>query len=146
MGLSDEESKQIPADMRRSRRVVRRSSLSLRAFQVRNVPTSWHRDERRSEKSCKYTPLHLEFVSNHTCTHIALRYGECEEITFKEGVTHQDIFGRKERLSAKACYSFLFEKRALVTHRKVIEKKLHWDLLCRIKTRWRRLEQGDRLA
>ena len=69
--------------------------------------------------------MHLKFVSNHTCTHIALWYGECEEIILKEGSTHQDIFGRKERLSAKACQSILFEKSALATHRKVINEKLH---------------------
>ena len=51
--------------------------------------------------SHKYTPLHPEFVSSHTCTHIALWCGECNKNAYKAGMTHQDIFGRKERLSAR---------------------------------------------
>lgn len=40
-------------------------------------------------------------------------------------MTHQDIFGRKERLSARTSYSILFERSTLTTHRKVINEKLH---------------------
>jgi len=34
----------------------------------------------------EYILLHLEFVSNHTCTHIALWCSECDEIGYKAAI------------------------------------------------------------
>jgi hypothetical protein len=105
-------------------RAGRPSSLSPRAFRVHNVPTSNHRSERLPRKNHTYAPLPPEFVSGHTCTHIALWYSERDEVARKDGMTHRDIFDHKERLSARAIIQLCLRSTPM-TYWKVINKELH---------------------